>query len=314
MINKSYSHDPIAPKKLDKYYDKNKNESSIIYEYSEIPRPEYSYKWNSDGFRSIDFNNRPNIIALGCSITLGQGLPVSLTWPELLADKLKENGSEYLIGSLADQGASIASSISNLFSIMYKYEYKPEYIICNFPPMNRTYFKDVLSDNIVHNIWNNYSDDYVSSPPHDYIRILPIEWINFLNLEYIKFLETFCKESNIKLIWSTWSSDLSRKDEKFLTTFKNYYADSTRQEFPGDIEYNFHVDKKEELDKFYKSYKSACHKEQEAKVSEIFNYAYDYHQNLVNETEMYEIHPHPGVHRHIHWSEFYFNILKKLGI
>jgi hypothetical protein len=309
MINRSYSHEPIAPKKLEKYYNKENNSSSIISDYSEIERDEYYYQWNSDGFRGTDFKEKPNIIALGCSITLGQGLPSDLIWPELLSKKLKENNIDCSIGNLGDHGASIVSSISNLFSVLYKYEYKPEYIVCNFPPMNRTYFKDVISDKIVHNIWNDFSDDYISSPPHDYIKLLPIEWINFLNLEYIKFLETFCKESNIKLIWSTWSTKLSKDDEKFLKTFKNYYPDPTRKEFPPDLEYIIHSNDKKGLDKFYKSYKSGCHKEEEKTNKEIFNYAYDCEQNMIDGDFPYARHPHPGIHRHIHWSEFYFDII-----
>ncbi len=310
MINKSYSHNPIAPKRPEKYYNQVNNESSIISEYSEIERKEYSYKWNSDGFRSVEFSDKPEVIALGCSITLGQGLPIDLTWPSMLQNKLNQSGINYSVANIGDHGASVVSLISNLFSILYKYEYKPKHIICNFPPLNRTYFKDPLSDNIVHNIWDNYSDDYTSSPPHNYIKLLPIEWINFLNLEYIKFLETFCKESGINLIWSTWSTNLSKKDEKFLTTFKNYYADPTREDFPKDLEYVVHADKKEDLDKFYKCYKSGCHKKEEYENKEIFNYAYDCEQNMIDGEYPYARHPHPGIHRHIHWSEFYFDILK----
>lgn len=314
MINKSYSHDPISPKKLLGYYDEKTNTSSIISEYSEIERPEYNYRWNSDGFRSIEFSDKPDIISLGCSITLGQGLPVDLTWPSLLESKLKQNGYKYSVANIGDHGASAVSLISNLFSIIYKYQYKPKYIICNFPPMNRTYFKDPLSNNIVHNIWSDPGEDYVSYPPHNYIKILPIEWINFLNLEYIKFLETFCKESNISLIWSTWSTNLSKGDEKFLNTFSNYCSDPTREEFPPDLEYSVHAEDKKGLDKFYKSYKTKCHKQEELDNSEIFNYAYDCEQNMIDGKYPYARHPHPGIHRHIHWSEFYFNELKKIGL
>jgi hypothetical protein len=180
--------------------------------------------------------------------------------------------------------------------------------------MNRTYFKDPLSNNIVHNIWSDPGKNYVSSFPHDYIKVLPIEWINFLNLEYIKFLETFCKENNIKLIWSTWSTNLSKDDEKFLKTFKNYYPDPTRKEFPADLEYVVHSNDKKGLDKFYKSYKSGCHKEEEIKHKEIFNYAYDCEQNMIDGDFPYARHPHPGIHRHIHWSEFYFDKVKQIGL
>jgi hypothetical protein len=47
-----------------------------------------SYKITSDGFRSDEFDSSPCIMALGCSYTVGIGLPVECTWPALLGQKL----------------------------------------------------------------------------------------------------------------------------------------------------------------------------------------------------------------------------------
>lgn len=39
------------------------------------------YSYNSEGFRDIDFDQRPSIIALGCSHTEGIGITQETTWP-----------------------------------------------------------------------------------------------------------------------------------------------------------------------------------------------------------------------------------------
>lgn len=40
-----------------------------------------TYKFNSHGFRADEFDGGPYIVALGCSYTVGIGLPVETTWP-----------------------------------------------------------------------------------------------------------------------------------------------------------------------------------------------------------------------------------------
>ena len=47
-----------------------------------------SYRLNSHGFRCDEFDQQDNIIALGCSFTIGIGLPVASTWPQLVGQQL----------------------------------------------------------------------------------------------------------------------------------------------------------------------------------------------------------------------------------
>jgi len=47
-----------------------------------------SYKFNKDGFRSIDFCEKDNVVFLGCSHTFGIGLPVEKTFPQLVCKKI----------------------------------------------------------------------------------------------------------------------------------------------------------------------------------------------------------------------------------
>lgn len=47
-----------------------------------------TYKFNSHGFRCDEFDNSPCIMALGCSFTIGIGLPIEYTWPYLVGQQL----------------------------------------------------------------------------------------------------------------------------------------------------------------------------------------------------------------------------------
>ena len=47
-----------------------------------------TYKFNNYGFRCDDFDDRDCMIALGCSFTIGIGLPLESTWPQLVGQTL----------------------------------------------------------------------------------------------------------------------------------------------------------------------------------------------------------------------------------
>jgi len=60
-----------------------------------------SYDFNTYGFRNEEFLNNYNALALGCSVTLGEGLDISNTWPQILSEKLNMS-----IANLGVSGAS----------------------------------------------------------------------------------------------------------------------------------------------------------------------------------------------------------------
>jgi hypothetical protein len=47
-----------------------------------------TYKFNEHGFRCDDFNDSPCLVTLGCSYTLGLGLPITDIWPTLVGKEL----------------------------------------------------------------------------------------------------------------------------------------------------------------------------------------------------------------------------------
>lgn len=281
----------------------------ILGKHSEIPREEYNYSYNSDGLRSIEFSTKPKIIALGCSITLGQGLPVEQRWSDLLSKQLDNEP----IGNISYSGASIAKDVSSFFGLIHQYEYLPEIVICNFANFERLYF--------ISNDDKYIQDWYLNSPkvskaeiPWDYNKIIPIEWAYWTNLDHIKMLEAFCSSTGIKLIWSSWSMNLDPDQERYLrSTFKNYAPDPDRWLFPRNFEFGPAAGSIETLPKNYEMLGwdgIRCHEDYKEKYPETFLYGYDYHK-IAGEWGEGAYWPHPGLHRQLHFSDFYYKKLKE---
>lgn len=284
--------------------------AEILGAHSEIPRPEYNYEWNSDGLRSVEFSTKPKFVALGCSNTLGQGLPVDFRWTNILSQMLGEE-----IGNISYSGASISKDISSFFGMIHTYKYLPEYVICNFANFQRLYFIDPQNEYMRDYFINNEPRILKAEMPFEYGKILPYEWVYYHNLDHIKMLEAFCMINNIKLIWSTWSTNLSNEQEEFLKNRFNFYIpDPTRKDFPDRFEYSVNADSKDDLDKFYKMNdweNIKCHIKEKEEHPDIFEYGYDYHK-IAGPWGPGAHWPHPGYHRQLHWAEFYYNNIIKL--
>lgn len=290
-----------------------KETRDIIGPHSEIPSEHYNYEFNSDGLRSVEFSAKPNIVALGCSLTLGQGLPENLRWTDLLQDKLKKHGN-FSIGNISYSGAAISKDISSFFGMINKYEYLPEIVICNFANFERFYFVDGYGSSL-QDWYINYSPKKTKvTAPWNYEEILPYEWVYYHNLDHIKMLEVFCKMTGIKLIWSCWSNALKPEQEDFLiNNFKNYIQDPVRKEFPEDFEFSVNAESPDKLTKHYKMHNwdnILCHKDLQEQYPNIFDYGYDFHK-IAGKWGNGSHWPHPGVHKQMHWADFYYNELLK---
>lgn len=295
-------------------YDFSRYEK-IVSPHSEVPSDNYDYVFNNDGLRTVDLSTKPNVITMGCSVTFGVGLPKNMIWTNILQDKLKSHG-DYRVGNIAYNGASPMKNISAFFGFINKYNYLPEYVICNFANFERAYF--FRDDKYIADIfWSTERFKFKDEYPYDYEKILPIEWIYYSNLDHIKMLEVFCKVNNIKLIWSTWSYNIKNEYEDFIKKhFEFYLPDSTRLYFPDGMESpgysNSDSNKKEVLDGFkMKNWDEIlCHNEYKTWDTDYpFHYAYDYHYNLPDVSMRL---PHSGYHRHLHWAEMYYNKIKKM--
>lgn len=283
----------------------------ILGNHSERPRPEYNYVWNSDGLRSIEFSTKPEIVALGCSITLGQGLPQHLRWSDLLSSKIG-----LPIGNISYSGAAISKDVSSFLGMIHQYEYKPKIVIANFANFERFYFIDGHGSGFRDWYANHKGKKTKAYAPWDYEEILPFEWVYYNNLDHIKMLESFCDLSGIKLIWSCWSNTLTVDQEEFLSkNFKHYVKDPTRDIFPDHFETGIKEDSPNKLAPHFKMKdwdSILCHSEYLNLYPEIFEHGYDYHK-ISGDWGPGAHWPHPGVHRSLHWSEFYFEQISKRG-
>lgn len=294
----------------------------VLYLDKEIERPEYSYIWNYDGLRSVNFSVKPKIIALGCSFTMGAGLPIEHTWPYILQSKYNDIYEKNIeVGVIAYSGGSIMKAISSFFSIIKKYDYIPEYVVANFPGLDRFYFIDGKGECLSDYSSQSYKARRLKdSYPYTYNEMLPHEWVYYINLEYIKMLELFCKHSGIKLVWSTWSRHLgasgsSNFEDKVNSLFDYYIDDITRSTFYGAGVQEYDSLLLSENIEFPESYAMKnwesirCHEDDEKQVGSYrFNVAYD--DVLADPKNPYSM-PHVGLHRQIHWAEMYLDEIIK---
>lgn len=89
-----------------------------------------TYKFNSHGFRADEFDGGPYLVALGCSYTIGIGLPVESTWAYQTAQALNLKCANLAWGGYsADTCYRLAEYWVN--------ELKPDYVCMLAPPKNR---------------------------------------------------------------------------------------------------------------------------------------------------------------------------------
>jgi hypothetical protein len=146
----------------------------------------FNYKFNSLGFRCNEFTNDPSIMFLGCSYTIGVGLPIESIWPELVSSHLEMHCANFGIGG---------SSCDTAFRFCHGYidKIKPKLVIFMIPPSIR--FENV-NDNQITNViisnsqYSSFYKDWASDDNNSYFN-------REKNILGIKML---CQERNTKLI------------------------------------------------------------------------------------------------------------------
>jgi hypothetical protein len=86
------------PMDTEELYKQNlKNRYDELAKNGWIDNP-FTYKFNSLGFRCEEFTQDPTIMFLGCSCTVGIGLPQEFIWPEIVSKELKMQCANFGIG------------------------------------------------------------------------------------------------------------------------------------------------------------------------------------------------------------------------
>jgi hypothetical protein len=148
----------------------------------------FTYKFNSHGFRCEEFTEDPGIMFLGCSHTVGIGLPLENVWTTLVSNELNLKMINLGIGG---SGSDTAFRLAN----HYIPQLKPKVLI--HLQSHQARFSLVTKNTIYEFLPSIY--------PKEFEKFY-FEWINYeenLILHELKHnlaIETLCNKNNIKYI------------------------------------------------------------------------------------------------------------------
>ena len=74
-----------------------KSKKDLLLQHGWLDR-KFTYKFNQEGFRSDEFSDEEGIVFLGCSHTVGIGLPYEYTWPCIVSKMLRKKCYNLAIG------------------------------------------------------------------------------------------------------------------------------------------------------------------------------------------------------------------------
>jgi hypothetical protein len=140
VTNRTYATTWSPSDTLTNFHIKKKDpENEIIYDEHSI-----SYNLNKEFFRCDEFEsiikqNKPALIALGCSFTFGTGLPEHETWPVILSNLIREKtGEDVAVVNLGSAGTGY-DQVDRLSNYIHLFK-NTKYLCCFFPPLIRKTF------------------------------------------------------------------------------------------------------------------------------------------------------------------------------
>lgn len=179
----------------ERYNNNIKTQYALLKKYGWLDK-EIIYKFNKHGFRCPDFDNKPCIMFLGCSHTLGLGLNIEDTWSYLVHQTLNLG---YV--NLGQAG----SSHDTAFRLAYYWipKLKPKIVFLLKPEISRC--------EIAYNGFNNFFapcmfDEEIISDKKEYLKWYKL-WVSedsnyFLNSEKNTLgINEICRRYNSKFYY-----------------------------------------------------------------------------------------------------------------
>jgi hypothetical protein len=195
------------------------------------------YSFNLHGYRCDDFKDQ-EVLTLGCSQTLGHGLPLKKTWPFLLSEKTNMS-----YANLAKGGDSAQGQVIKAFQFFKEFHH-PKYIFAVFPltRMEMPYIKDVFAvtknpvvldkdknKKYIQNIFlqNNKLEKF-SKFPHAIDEVMPEQVGVFYNVMFIQMLEQYCQTNQIKFLWTFYNDTTDLITDQFSVdnTFLGHFVET----------------------------------------------------------------------------------------
>ena len=222
------------------------------YKFLGVKTVNFDYNLNKYRFRSEEFSTfnskNINILTIGCSNSVGIGIPNECTWSELLKEKIfLNNDKEVHIYNLSVSGGNIRLLIKNIITFINTVGC-PNYIFALFPDSTRYILFDknlmryfnytwFVSDNLPESKkeeislkHNQYSITYQNEYKHENNL--------FDTILYIHLLESMCNLYNINFKWGSWHSGDNEIYKNI--SFKNYIEFKNINDFYVPLDY-FHT-------------------------------------------------------------------------
>jgi hypothetical protein len=267
-----------------------------------------TYNINGLGFRGEVYEDS-DLVAIGCSITFGLGVPEYSRWTNLLGNKTQKG-----VLNLGSPGASVESICNTI--IQYCVNNKmPKEIFCLMPDFfrrmvitDKEFYKTkgntwaenkdhleyafcnptvamVNSDSIFMEIKDKkYIEDSVS--PHQLI-------LNSVNSIYA--LESFCLSNNIKLYWTTWDLP-SAIIMEHLSKIKDFKLKNFSQFFPPNTE--------KRVGSFILE---SCNSDHDSEFIDSVCWRTGSDYSIVDSKKVTNL-SHPGIHFHHHFADFFYSL------
>ena len=248
--------------------------------------PRLVYKVNDHGHHGDDFFNNPDILAIGCSVTAGLGLPHDMTWPHLVARESKQT-----VNVIGIPGAGAEQILHNALLHMQKFG-KPKKIMALIPNLQRAWMPMLESNgsySIIPLQWDFKIKEYLKlSKPITYKdwygikRSIPSELIIKNALVSIENFKIICDLLDIEFSYYSWDILYTNN------TFNKIKESNTEHEKNCDNLDFFQADYN-----FEKYDNKICHHSENKEHDPFWVRALDHPMK------------HPGMHAHIHYAEMF---------
>jgi hypothetical protein len=178
------------------------NNREQLEKYNWLDR-QFTYKFNSHGFRSEEFTDDDSIMFFGCSNTVGIGLPLEDTWAYQVAKKLDLKCFNLAIGAT---GPDTAFRLAN----HYVPQIKPKIVVYAEPHPSRfsLFGIDEVYQFTTHNIISSKHGKTKKFESFYQHWILNDENIKLNSIKHRLAIQAICQQYNIKFVFAESYSEL----------------------------------------------------------------------------------------------------------
>lgn len=283
------------------------NKLNLGSEYSMPELIQYSY--NKNNFRSSEFHKNTTMVSLGCSHTVGVGVPSNLIWPTFAKEML---GIDDAV-NLGIPGCSIARQVRTL-STYIRFYGAPKIILCTFPELTRyehTKENGEIVDGSTYRgmLDNSYTVDQATTQ----------------SIIALSALEAICSTYGILLRWQIWADTEDYYNKKLSQHFSKFVPNKYTVSYLQINNPSINSETGEVYGEYaHDDWPDGCCKELENRSNGCFAYGYDRYsvpkkfqkhnvildskelEKLKRETLRIEdnrVMAHFGSHAHWHWAK-----------